>query len=242
MRTAGKPPKYIQGENNEMKKIIAAVLCLTMCLALLSACGTETEPDPTDTTEPVTSTEPSAEPEESTDPSAEPSEEPEESTAPETETPETETPATEAPATEAPATEAPVTNALGDAITAARTDEENEAYQVLCDKDAIEDAYYQVVGFTSSDVDEIAMSVSLINVKAYGIVVVKPAEGCADTVKAGLQAFIDTQCANFETYLADQYEIAKNAKLETLEDGTIVMVMCENADSVYESIVASLGA
>lgn len=237
MRTAGKPPKYIQGENNEMKKIIAAVLCLTMCLALLSACGTETEPDPTDTTEPVTSTEPSAEPEESTDPSAEPSEEPEESTAPETETPET-----EAPATEAPATEAPVTNALGDAITAARTDEDNEAYPVFCDKDAIEDMYYQVVGFTASDVDEIAMSVSLINIKAYGIVVVKPAEGCADTVKAGLQAFIDTQCANFETYLADQYEIAKNAKLETLEDGTIVMVMCENADSVYESIVASLGA
>lgn len=233
MRTAGKPPKYIQGENNEMKKIIAAVLCLTMCLALLSACGTETEPDPTDTTEPVTSTEPSAEPEEST----EPSEEPEESTAPETETPET-----EAPATEAPATEAPVTNALGDAITAARTDEDNEAYPVFCDKDAIEDMYYQVVGFTASDVDEIAMSVSLINIKAYGIVVVKPAEGCADTVKAGLQAFIDTQCANFETYLADQYEIAKNAKLETLEDGTIVMVMCENADSVYESIVASLGA
>lgn len=237
MRTAGKPPKYIQGENNEMKKIIAAVLCLTMCLALLSACGTETEPDPTDTTEPVTSTEPSAEPEESADPSAEPSEEPEESTAPETETPET-----EAPATEAPATEAPVTNALGDAITAARTDEDNEAYPVFCDKDAIEDMYYQVVGFTASDVDEIAMSVSLINIKAYGIVVVKPAEGCADTVKAGLQAFIDTQCANFETYLADQYEIAKNAKLETLEDGTIVMVMCENADSVYESIVASLGA
>lgn len=236
MRTAGKPPKYIQGENNEMKKIIAAVLCLTMCLAILSACGTETEPDPTDTTEPVTSTEPSAEPseepEESTEPSEEPSEEPEESTAPET----------EAPATEAPATEAPVTNALGDAITAARTDEDNEAYPVFCDKDAIEDMYYQVVGFTASDVDEIAMSVSLINIKAYGIVVVKPAEGCADTVKAGLQAFIDTQCANFETYLADQYEIAKNAKLETLEDGTIVMVMCENADSVYESIVASLGA
>lgn len=238
MRTAGKPPKYIQGENNEMKKIIAAVLCLTMCLALLSACGTETEPDPTDTTEPVTSTEPSAEPEEST----EPSEEPEESTAPETETPETEAPATEAPATEAPETEAPVTNALGDAITAARTDEENESLPVFCDKDAIEDMYYQVVGFTASDVDEIAMSISLINIKAYGIVVVKPAEGCADTVKAGLQGFIDTQCANFETYLADQYEIAKNAKLETLEDGTIVMVMCENADSVYESIVASLGA
>ena len=102
--------------------------------------------------------------------------------------------------------------------------------------------YYDVLGFTADDVTELAMSVSLINVKAYGIVVVKPAEGCEETVKAGLQSFIDTQCANFETYLADQYEIAKNAKLETLDDGTIIMVMCENADAVYEAIVAALAA
>ena len=183
-----------------MKKIIAAVLCLTMCFALLSACGTENKPAETD---PVTSEEPSTAPTESA--------EPEES-------------------------------AVADAITSARTDEENEAYPVFSDKAAIEDAYYQVVGFTAADVDDIAMSVSLINVKAYGIVLAKPAEGCADTVKAGLQAFIDTQCNNFETYLADQYEIAKNAKLETLDDGTIVMVMCANADTVYDAIVAALAA
>ncbi len=206
-----------------MKKIIAAVLCLTMCFALLSACGTENKPAETD---PVTSEEPSTAPTESAEPeeSAEPSEQP-----------------SDEPGT-APETEAPATSALADAITSARTDEENEAYPVFSDKAAIEDAYYQVVGFTAADVDEIAMSVSLINVKAYGIVIAKPAEGCADTVKAGLQAFIDTQCNNFETYLADQYEIAKNAKLETLDDGTIVMVMCANADAVYDAIVAALAA
>lgn len=204
-----------------MKKIIAAVLCLTMCFALLSACGTETEPAETD---PVTSEEPSTAPTESAEPSEEPSEQP-----------------SDEPST-APETEAPATSALADAITSARTDEENEAYPVFSDKAAIEDAYYQVVGFTAADVDDIAMSVSLINVKAYGIVIAKPAEGCEETVKAGLQGFIDTQCANFETYLADQYEIAKNAKLETLDDGTIIMVMCENADAVYEAIVAALAA
>ena len=204
-----------------MKKIIAAVLCLTMCFALLSACGTETEPAETD---PVTSEEPSAAPTESAEPSEEPGEQP-----------------SDEPST-APETEAPATSALADAITSSRTDEENEAYPVFSDKASIEDAYYQVVGFTASDVDDIAMSVSLINIKAYGIVIAKPAEGCADTVKAGLQAFIDTQCASFETYLADQYEIAKNAKLETLDDGTIVMVMCANADAVYDAIVASLAA
>lgn len=198
-----------------MKKIIAAVLCLTMCLALMSACGTENEPAVTD---PAASGEPSAAPTESAGPeeTGEPS--------------------------EAPETETPAAGALADAITAARTDEENEAYPVFADKDAVEDAYYQVVGFTAADVDELAMSVSLINIKAYGIVIARPAEGCADTVKAGLQAFIDTQCANFETYLADQYEIAKNAKLETLDDGTIVMVMCENADTVYEAIVSAISA
>lgn len=205
----------------KMKKIIAAVLCLTMCLALLSACGTETESAETD---PVTSEEPSTAPTESAEPSEEPSTEP-----------------SDEPST-APETEAPATSALADAITSARTDEENEAYPVFSDKAAIEDAYYQVVGFTAADVDDIAMSVSLINIKAYGIVIAKPAEGCEETVKAGLQGFIDTQCANFETYLADQYEIAKNAKLETLDDGTIIMVMCENADAVYEAIVAALAA
>lgn len=205
----------------KMKKIIAAVLCLTMCLALMSACGTENKPAETD---PVTSEEPSTAPTESAEPSEEPSDEP-----------------SDEPST-APETEAPATSTLADAITTARTDEENEAYPVFSDKAAIEDAYYQVVGFTASDVDEIAMSVSLINIKAYGIVIAKPAEGCADTVKAGLQAFIDNQCASFETYLADQYEIAKNANLETLDDGTIVMVMCKDADAVYDAIVASLAA
>ena len=194
-----------------MKKYIAAFLCIAMCLALMSACGTETKPE--ESTEPITSEQPSEAPEDSAEP-----ENPEDSSEPETSSP------------------------LADAITSARGDEENEAYPVQSDKDAIESMYYDVLGFTADDVTELAMSVSLINVKAYGIVIAKPAEGCADTVKAGLQAFIDTQCNNFETYLADQYEIAKNAKLETLDDGTIVMVMCANADAVYDAIVAALAA
>ena len=194
-----------------MKKYIAAFLCIAMCLALMSACGTETKPE--ESTEPITSEQPSEAPEDSAEP-----ENPEDSSEPETSSP------------------------LADAITSARGDEENEAYPVQSDKDAIESMYYDVLGFTADDVTELAMSVSLINVKAYGIVIAKPAEGCEEAVKAGLQGFIDTQCANFETYLADQYEIAKNAKLETLDDGTIIMVMCENADAVYEAIVAALAA
>ena len=49
-----------------MKKIIAATLCIAMCLALLSACGTQNQTDPSD--EPITSQEPSDTPEASDTP------------------------------------------------------------------------------------------------------------------------------------------------------------------------------
>lgn len=87
-----------------------------------------------------------------------------------------------------------------------------------------------------------AISVSLMNVRAYGIALIMPAEGKADTVKEALQGYIDLQKSNFEYYLEDQYEVAKSARLETLEDGTVVMVLCEGQDAVYDSMVESLSA
>lgn len=98
----------------------------------------------------------------------------------------------------------------------------------------------ELLGFKSDDAEAYAMSISLMNVKAYGIVVVKPADGRAQAVRDGLQGFIDRQCQSFANYLADQYEIAKNARLETLKDGTIVMVMSPDQDEVYNSIVKSI--
>ena len=52
----------------------------------------------------------------------------------------------------------------------------------------------------------------------------------------GLNAFIDRQKQSFEQYLADKYEIASNARLETLEDGTILLVMCEDQYAVFDAI------
>ena len=100
----------------------------------------------------------------------------------------------------------------------------------------------ELLGLTASDMEAFAVSVSAMNVKAYGIAVVKPAEGKEDTVKNALQNFIDGQKQSFEQYLVDQYEVASNAKLEVLDDGTIVLVMCEDSDSVYEGIVKALEA
>ena len=132
-----------------------------------------------------------------------------------------------------------------EAITDARDDDLNSAFPVMLGSEESEDEVVaemllELLAFKSEDAEAYAMSISLMNVKAYGIVVVKPAEGKADAVKDGLQGFIDQQCQSFANYLADQYEIAKNARLETLNDGTIVMVMSPDQDAVYDSIAKSI--
>lgn len=132
-----------------------------------------------------------------------------------------------------------------DAITGARDDELNEAYPVTLGSDDISDEVvadmlHQLLGFSAEDAYASAISVSLMNTQAYGIVAVKPAEGKEGTVKDGLQGFIDQQCASFELYLADQYGIAKSARLETLDDGTVLLVMCPDQDTVFNSIAKSI--
>lgn len=129
------------------------------------------------------------------------------------------------------------TQLYSDAITAARGEEENEAFPVLTDaEDPSAPLIMELVGLAAEDAEAFALSVSPMNVNAYGIAVVMPAEGKADAVLAGFQGFVELQQRNFEMYLPDQKVIADAAKVETLSDGTVVMVMCENADAVYESI------
>lgn len=88
----------------------------------------------------------------------------------------------------------------------------------------------------TEDMTAFAVSGSMMNVKAYGIAAVMPAEGKKAAVTEGLQSFIDRQKSSFETYLVDQYAVADSARLETLQDGTVLMVMCENSDEVFDSI------
>ena len=80
----------------------------------------------------------------------------------------------------------------------------------------------------------------MMNVKAYGIAAVMPADGREEAVKEALQGFIDRQKSSFETYLADQYAVAESARLETLSDGTVLMVMCEDQDTVFDAISAAI--
>ena len=95
-------------------------------------------------------------------------------------------------------------------------------------KNVFYDPLMQALGATNADLG--------LMVSAYGIAAIYPAAGKSDAVLEGLNAFIDRQKQSFEQYLADQYEIASNARLETLEDGTILLVMCEDQDAVFDAI------
>ncbi len=127
------------------------------------------------------------------------------------------------------------------AINSARDEEMNNIVPVINEEEDDDASYIlSLIGLTPEDMTAYALAISPMNVKAYGIAVIRPAADKEETVKTALQTFIDTQKTNFETYLADQYEIANAAQLETLEDGTIIMVMSEDHEQIFNSIKASL--
>lgn len=135
-------------------------------------------------------------------------------------------------------------DAYSQAITAARDTEHNEAFPVTTnatqDPPAYLDMIFASLGFAAEDARGYALSVSLMNVSAYAIAAVMPAEGKEETVKTGLENYVEAQKSSFEFYLEEQFDIAANAKLETLDDGTLLLVMCQGQDEVFDSIKAAL--
>ena len=98
----------------------------------------------------------------------------------------------------------------------------------------------EFVGLTPDAVDSFAISFSMMNTKAFGLAAVMPAEGKQQAVVDGLNSYITRMEQSFERYLADQYEIAKAAKVVTLSDGTVLLVMCEGQDTVLQNIKNAL--
>lgn len=135
-----------------------------------------------------------------------------------------------------------LTALYSEAITAARTDEDNEYNPILTNTGENPDAelIFSVLGVTAEDMDAYAISVSLMNVRAYAVAAIKPTEGKEETVTTALQTYVDNTKASFEFYLPEPFEVASNARLETLEDGTVLLVMCEDQDTVFDSISSSI--
>ena len=96
------------------------------------------------------------------------------------------------------------------------------------------------LGLQEEDVEAFGASVSVMNTQAYAIAAVQPAQDREENVREALQGYIDRQQSTFQFYLPDQYQVAQNARLETLSDGTVLLVMCQDADNVFDSIRAEL--
>lgn len=127
------------------------------------------------------------------------------------------------------------------AIQSARDQDANDAFPIITSaEDDTASFLLELMGLSAEDMSAFAISASAMNVKAYGIAAVYPAEGKDEAVKEALEGFVDRQKQSFEQYLADQYDIANNARLETLEDGTILLVMCEGQDEVFTAIRSAI--
>ena len=129
------------------------------------------------------------------------------------------------------------------AITDARDEETNTAYSILTSSDDDQfDLILQTLGLTEEDMTAYAISMSLMNVQAYAVAAILPAEGKTETVTNALQTYIDNTKASFEFYLPGPFEVASNARLETLSDGTVLLVMCEDQDTVFDASSSAITA
>ncbi len=95
-------------------------------------------------------------------------------------------------------------------------------------------------GLDPEQMERYAVSISPMNVLAYGVMIVLPAQGQEEAVKTALRGFIEKQTATFEYYLPDQYEIAQQAQLTTMPGGEVVLVMCEDSGTVLNQIQTAL--
>lgn len=130
------------------------------------------------------------------------------------------------------------------AIEAARDEELNSAFPVTTNTSqtdpADQEMTFALLGFAPEDVEAYAVSLSLMNVRAYAIVAAKPAQGKEETVKKGLENYVEAQKSSFEFYLEDQFDVAASAKLEELSDGTCLLVTSEDQDEIFEEIKSAL--
>ncbi len=107
-------------------------------------------------------------------------------------------------------------------------------------EDEIQNMLLPLLGLEEDSCTGFAASVSSMMVQSYGIAIVKPAEGKTQEVVDALEGYVLGQQQAMEHYLDDQYQIAKAAKVETVPTGEVVMVCCENSDTVLSNIKAAL--
>lgn len=129
-------------------------------------------------------------------------------------------------------------DALKTAIESARDNETNKSMNIITSvNDTGAQQILKTLDLAPESMECYAMSVSLINIKAYAVILAKPAAGEEENVLAAIEAFVERTRASFEDYLPAQAEIADNAVIETLENGVIMLVMSPETEAVRDALV-----
>ncbi|QSX05806.1 DUF4358 domain-containing protein [Sedimentibacter sp. zth1] len=131
-------------------------------------------------------------------------------------------------------------NRLAEIIAKNRLPEENEVLDIVTKKDDhMAEIIFEVLAIDEEDLEEYAISLSSMNIKAYCVGIIKPTNEKKVEVKKSLQLYKENQMKNFEKYLTVQYNIAKNAIITEIGD-YVVIVMSEDYKILNKNIEKSL--
>lgn len=97
-----------------------------------------------------------------------------------------------------------------------------------------------VLSIPQSDIKQGALSMSVINVQAYSVLIIKPAEGKEESVMTALESYVEMQKKAFESYLQDQYQVAAASVLRKTDTGEIILVMAPDSVTVADKIETAL--
>ena len=106
--------------------------------------------------------------------------------------------------------------------------------------DEIQNMLLPLLDLPEGSYTDLAASLSAMMVQSYGVAIVKPAEGKTQEVVDAFDNYVLSQQQTMEHYLEDQYEIAKAAKVATAPTGEVLLVCCEDSDTVLANIKAAL--
>lgn len=194
-----------------MKKTLCLLLTLAMILGLLAACGDTKDPEPNPAPDDSSTV-------------VDGTETPDDSTEPVTDNTEVEEPDTTKAAS------------LNDRLAYIIDDSRDIAYTESFPVETTnENGVLTLMELTEEDVTEYAVTYSPMNVHAYIIAILKPAEGKDDVVMAALENYKQNMVNSFEQYLPDQYEIAQNAEIFATE-GYMGIVMSEESANEIQII------
>lgn len=129
---------------------------------------------------------------------------------------------------------------LGDVIDFARSPVDVSNYPAILHKDqqGASDVF-RMLGIADTDLSEFAIAMTPMSDRAYSVMVLKPADGKKEVLKAGLDKLKYDTDKLFSEKLPDQSEIAKSAIINEIGD-YIVFVMCNDYNEVSDSIENAL--